>query len=127
MIGLGREELAAGFDPGDGRRREYPGSVQLCDVGFGDASLLRIRRENCRTVLRAGVRPLMVQLGRVVRDREIDLEQPAIIDRVHASNRSDSRARPITTRLGLEMGAYVSADEALKLPDLGLASFWWRG
>src|SRR3954466_94426 len=38
--------------------------------------------------------------------------------RVHASNRSDSRARPITTRLGLEMGAYVSADEALKLPDL---------
>src|SRR3954454_21635088 len=39
-------------------------------------------------------------------------------DRVHASNRSDSRARPTTTHLGLEMGAYVSADEAVKLPDL---------
>ena len=38
--------------------------------------------------------------------------------RVHASNRSDSRARPTTTHLGLEMGAYVSADEAVKLPDL---------
>src|SRR3954451_8829506 len=29
--------------------------------------------------------------------------------RVHASTRSDSRARPITTHLGLETGAYLSA------------------
>ena len=41
-----------------------------------------------------------------------------VLFRVHASNRSDSRARPTTTRLGLETGAYLSADEALKLPDL---------
>src|SRR3954469_22942384 len=39
------------------------------------------------------------------------------ICRVHASNRSDSGARPTTTRPGLEMGTYLSADEALKLPD----------
>src|SRR3954453_21055028 len=38
--------------------------------------------------------------------------------RVHASNRSDSRARLTTTRLGSETGAYLSADESLKLPDL---------
>jgi hypothetical protein len=35
--------------------------------------------------------------------------------RVHASNRSDSKARPTNTRLGLETGAYLSADEALEL------------
>jgi hypothetical protein len=35
--------------------------------------------------------------------------------RVHTSNRSDSGARPTTTRLGLGIGAYLSADEALKL------------
>ena len=38
--------------------------------------------------------------------------------RVHASNRSDSRARSTTTRLGLETGACLSADGALKLPNL---------
>src|SRR3954463_15685936 len=38
--------------------------------------------------------------------------------RVHASNRSDSWVRPTITRLGLEMGAYLSADKALKLLDL---------
>ncbi|MGE3944908.1 MAG: TauD/TfdA dioxygenase family protein [Alphaproteobacteria bacterium] len=38
--------------------------------------------------------------------------------RVHVSNRSDSRARPTTTGLGFEMGAYVSVDEALKLLNL---------
>src|SRR3954447_18999786 len=37
--------------------------------------------------------------------------------RVHASNRSDSEARLTTTRPGLETGAFLSADEALKLPD----------
>ena len=36
---------------------------------------------------------------------------------VTASNRSDSGARPTTTRFGLETGAFLSADEALKLPD----------
>src|SRR5215212_9462081 len=40
------------------------------------------------------------------------------LPRVHASNRSDSRARLIITRLSLETGAYLSADEALKLLDL---------
>src|SRR3954471_5793814 len=44
--------------------------------------------------------------------------RPTRHPRVHASNRSDSRARPTTARLGLETGAYLSADEALKLPDL---------
>ena len=49
----------------------------------------------------------------------VDEENPVrVVDRVHASNRSDSRARPTTTRLGLETGAYLSVDEALKLPDL---------
>src|SRR4051812_7996236 len=35
--------------------------------------------------------------------------------RVHASNRCDSEDRPTTTRLGLDTGAFLSADEALKL------------
>jgi hypothetical protein len=38
--------------------------------------------------------------------------------RVHASNRSDSRARLTTTCVGLETGAYLSANEALKLLNL---------
>src|SRR5438270_1836524 len=38
--------------------------------------------------------------------------------RVHASNCSDSEARPTTTRVDLETGAYVSADEASQLLDL---------
>jgi hypothetical protein len=38
--------------------------------------------------------------------------------RVHASNRSDGEAGPTTTRFGLETGAFLNADEALKLPDL---------
>ena len=42
--------------------------------------------------------------------------------RVHASNRSDRRTRPTITRLGLEAGAYLSADEALKLLDLASCS-----
>src|SRR5437868_4029088 len=41
--------------------------------------------------------------------------QMGIGNRVHASNRSDGRARPTTARLNLEMGAYLSADDALKL------------
>ena len=47
-----------------------------------------------------------------------DPNDPGNVPRVHASNRSDSRARPTTTHLGLEMGAYISADKALKLPNL---------
>ena len=37
--------------------------------------------------------------------------------RVHASNRPDSEARPTTTRLDLETNTFLSADEALKLPN----------
>ena len=53
----------------------------------------------------------------VVGDRAISgsAASASQMGRVHASNRFDSRARPTTTRLGLEMGASLSADEALKL------------
>ena len=56
---------------------------------------------------------------------EADAAELAEIDenlRVHASNRSDRRTRPTITRLGLEAGAYLSADEALKLLDLASCS-----
>src|SRR3954469_14713150 len=54
--------------------------------------------------------------GRVVRALAWHLQVGGA--RVHASDRSGSRARPTTTRLCPEPGAYLSADEALKLLNL---------
>src|SRR5271170_7196399 len=80
MIGLGRIEGPAGLDGGDDRGVERMRLVELGDIGLGDLCLLRAGREDRRAILRAGVRPLAVELGRVMRDREIDLQDAAVAD-----------------------------------------------
>ena len=61
------------------------------------------------------IEELFLERGRVVDHSTLNRW---VLARVHALNRSDSGACPTTTRLGLETGAYLSADETLKL--LGL-------
>ena len=52
--------------------------VQLADIILGDLALLGIGNEQRRTVLRSPVRTLKIQLRRVVRHREEDLQQLAV-------------------------------------------------
>ena len=80
MVILGRIEIPAGLDLGDDRSVKYVRLVELGDIGLGNVRLLRIGRENCRTVLGPDVRALPVELGRVMSDRKIDLQDAAIAD-----------------------------------------------
>ena len=52
--------------------------VELRDVVLRDLRLLCALRKNLRAILRAAVRALTVELRRVVRDREIDLQDLAV-------------------------------------------------
>ena len=74
MIGLGRIELPRRLDLGDNSRIEDLCTIELFDIGLGDISLRLTGREDRRTVLRPGIRPLIVQLRRIMRHREIDLQ-----------------------------------------------------
>ena len=79
VIGLGREERRlhrAGL--GDDRLLEHVGGVELRDVVLRGLRLRFGLRENLRAILRAAVRPLAVELRRVVRHREIDLQELAV-------------------------------------------------
>ena len=78
MIGLGREEwrlhrIGLCHD----RTLEDTGLVQLRYVVLGDLLLRLALRENFRAIVRTGVRTLAVKLRRVVRDREINLQNLA--------------------------------------------------
>ena len=77
MVALGRIERPAGLDGGDDLGAEHLRLVELLDIGLGDLGLRLGRREDGRAILRADIRALAVELGRIVRDREIDLQQAA--------------------------------------------------
>ena len=64
----------------DDRRRKRLGNRQRVDVTLGLAALLVVRVENCRPVLGSIVGTLPVQLGRIVRDREVHLKELPVRD-----------------------------------------------
>ena len=73
MVVLGRENDAR-LDLGRDRRPEHAGLIQLRDVRAGDFSCRRWPgRSRNGTAYR--VRPLPIQLRRIVSDREEDLQQ----------------------------------------------------
>lgn len=80
VLVLGRIEGAVGLDLRDDRGREGARLVELGDVGLGDPRLFGARREDRRAIVRADVRALAVELGRVVDDREEDLQQAPVAD-----------------------------------------------
>src|SRR4051794_2904872 len=78
MIGLGRVKTAARLDPGDDLCREHAHLAELRDVSLGDAGLLRRLRKDRRAVLTSDIGSLSIELRRVVRHREIDLQDAAV-------------------------------------------------
>ncbi len=74
MIILGRIETPAGLDLGDDRSIEHMRLVELGDIGLGNVRLLRIGREDRRAILGPDIRALAVELGRIMGDRKIDLQ-----------------------------------------------------
>src|SRR5437660_9119273 len=52
---------------------------KLCDAGSNRRS--RASREDCRAILASDIRPLAAELGRIMGDRKIDLQNAAIADR----------------------------------------------
>jgi hypothetical protein len=80
VVGLGLVESFESGDLGDDRAAKEFRLIQLSDVAFGDALLLRAPVEDSRAVMFTDVGPLPVQLGRVVRDGKEDLEEPAVRD-----------------------------------------------
>ena len=73
MIALGRVELVEGDDLSHDRIAENVSIVDLLDVALGDTLLLLIDVEDGTAVLRADVRALAVEGGRVVGNTEEDL------------------------------------------------------
>ena len=80
MILLGRIEVLVELDLGDDWSIVHMRLVELGDISLGDARLLGIGRENCRAILSPGIRSLAVELGRIVGDREINLQDTAVAD-----------------------------------------------
>jgi hypothetical protein len=64
VIIFGRIGFPVGLDLGDDRGIKRAGLIELCDIGFGDARLLRARRKDGGPVLRADVRTLAIEWGR---------------------------------------------------------------
>src|SRR5882672_5898425 len=80
VIVLRRIERLQRADLGHDRLLVDLGGVELGDIGLRHLLLLVIGGEDRRAILRAGVGALAVQLGRVVHDREKDLQDLAIAD-----------------------------------------------
>jgi hypothetical protein len=89
VIVLGRIEIPAWLDFSDDRAIEHMRLVELDDLRRGDAHLLRICRENCRAILGPDIRPLAVELCRIMGDREIDLQHLAIADAARIKGNPD--------------------------------------
>lgn len=68
------------LDPRCQTLAEYLGSVELPNISLGHLVLPGVAGKNRGTVLAAGIGPLAVLLGRVVRDRKENLQQLAIAD-----------------------------------------------
>ena len=80
VIGLRRIEHVQQYDLRHDASLEHLRIVQLVDVRPRDALLFGVREENNRTILRSDVRPLTIQLSRIVRDRKEDLQKLPIGD-----------------------------------------------
>src|SRR6266404_2514256 len=78
MIGLGFIEGFQCDDLGDNRPFEDAGFVKLSDISVGDSLLLGVAVKDCRSILRAGVRSLSIQFGRIVGHSKIHFKQLAI-------------------------------------------------
>ena len=78
MIVLGRVKGLERLERGDDRSRKQLRLVEFGDVALRDLLLLVVGDEDRRAVLRALVRPLVVQLGRIVGDGE---DRPAATGR----------------------------------------------
>ena len=70
MVRFGRMEGLPRLDAGDNRGQKHAGLGKLLDIRSGATLLHRILREYRRTVLRADIIALPVQLGGIMRDRE---------------------------------------------------------
>ena len=51
------------------------GLVELLNIGLGSLPLLSIGEKNCRTILATQVKPLLIELGRIMGGCKEDLEQ----------------------------------------------------
>ncbi|KAG0936197.1 hypothetical protein G6F31_015784 [Rhizopus arrhizus] len=80
VIALGRVEALAAAQLGDDRCAVAAGLAELGDVGAAGGVLARVGAEDRRPVLAAVVRPLAVELGRVVHHREEHLHQLPVAD-----------------------------------------------
>ena len=80
VISLGGIERREGTDLGDDRVRINLGLTELLDVRLRHALLVVVGEKDRRAILRAVIRPLAVQLRRVMRDRKEDPQQLAIGD-----------------------------------------------
>src|SRR5690349_18265752 len=74
VVGFGREKTAV-FDPGRDWLPEHVPRLELGDEAFRLRGLVRILREDRASVARPDVRSLPIHLGRVMRDRKVNLEQ----------------------------------------------------
>src|SRR5262245_11295199 len=79
VIGLGREESAM-RDPGRNRRLVALTLAELGDEAPGLRFLPRILREDRAAVAGADIWTLAIDLGGIVRDRKIDLQQLRVTD-----------------------------------------------
>ena len=68
----------SGSSCGHDRARKDVRLVELGDIGLGDPLLLVVGIEDGRAILSAPVRSLIVQLGRIVRNRKINLQNLAV-------------------------------------------------
>lgn len=75
MVWLGWVERGQGFKGSDNGPGEDFTLVELCDVRLGDVFLLIVGVENSRTVLRADIGALAIELCRVMSHGEKDFKQ----------------------------------------------------
>ena len=80
MIGLGCVKLFQGHDLSHDRPGKQPLMFNLGDVRFRDAFLFVIAVKDHRAILRAGVRPLTIELRGVVNHGEEDFEKLSVGD-----------------------------------------------
>ena len=80
MISFGRIEALKRLYPSHDVLPKGVGLVELSDVSLGDRPLSVIAVEDRRAILRPGIRSLVIELGRVVRYGEINLQDLTIGD-----------------------------------------------
>jgi hypothetical protein len=80
LMMLFRREEGTGFQSRHDGRAKGLCLAQLCEIGGGNLALRRALRENGGAITWPCIRPLPVELGRVMRRAKMDLQQCAIAD-----------------------------------------------